>query len=204
MKTIVDTDMTVPLRCQTGTVVCMAPGPSLTAEDAAYCRDKATVVVVNDAWRFAPWADVLYSSDLRWFPFHQWVPEFSGIKVAMDLQHPGVVTLRNTGDKGLEVQPHALRTAKNSGGAAINLAVHLGAKRILLLGYDMSPTNGKAHFFGSHPSGLRNSKEQNYFLFRQLIASMVAPLHALGITVVNCSRQTALTCFPRKPLREAL
>jgi hypothetical protein len=32
----------------------------------------------------------------------------------------------------------------------------------------------------------------------------VDPLKAEGIEVINCSRRTALTCFPRKSLQDAL
>ena len=43
---------TAPVLCAGGTVVCLATGPSLTKEDAEYCRDKADcVIAVNDADR---------------------------------------------------------------------------------------------------------------------------------------------------------
>jgi hypothetical protein len=38
----------------------------------------------------------------------------------------------------------------------------------------------------------------------RLFPTIVAPLQNRQIDVVNCSRQTALTCFPRVPLEEAL
>lgn len=202
---------TVPRLCTTGTVVCLATGPSLTPEDVDYVRGKATVIAVNDAWKLAPWADVLYSSDLRWFPYYHWVPSFAGLKVTLDALEnipPDVVVLKHMPEDGVSYDPTGLRTgaysgSRNSGAAAINLAVHLGARRIVLLGYDMAPTpDGQVHFFGHHPwTHQRSSKYQE---FRRLIGTMVAPLAASGIAVVNCSRSTALECFPRQPLREVL
>jgi hypothetical protein len=200
---------TLPRLCATGVAVCLATGPSLALEDVDYCRGKATVIAINDAWRLAPWADVLYSSDRKWFPYHRWVPDFHGLKVSTDLvcrPHEaiahGLVLLRYTGDTGIDWDPNALRGARNSGGAALNLAPHLGATRIILLGYDMAASAGRRHFFGNHPEGLH--RRQPFDIFTEYIGTMAAPLAECGIEVVNCSRASALTCFQRRPLREVL
>lgn len=196
----------VPALCPGGTVVCLGGGPSLTVEDVTYCRGKATVIAINDAWRLAPWADALMASDASWWHHYRGAPEFRGLKFSLDppaRSIAGVQVLRNTGDKGIETDPTGLRTGRNSGAAAINLAVHFGATRIILLGYDMDvDAKGRSHWFGHHPTGLRNNSP--YALFRQMIGTMAEPLADLGIAVVNCSRQTALTCFPCAPLREVL
>lgn len=208
--TVVTHDLySVPRLCTTGTVVCLATGPSLTAEDVAYCVGKATLIAINDAWRLAPMADVLYSSDQYWFPRHQWVPAFAGLKVGLDQffdmpaahQH-GVITLRYTGDEGIDWTPNCLRSAKNSGGAAINLACHLGAKRIVLLGYDMAAGAKQKHFFGEHPQGL--NRDHHYASWAHYLATMATALREKGVDVVNCSRQTSLTCFDRQPLEAVL
>ena len=196
----------VPTLCQGGTVVCLGGGPSLVVEDVEYCRGKATVVAINDAWRLAPWADALMASDAAWWAYHQGVPAFAGLKFCLEpaaAAHPGLTVLRNTGDSGVEADPTGLRTGRNSGAAAINLAVHFGAKRIVLLGYDMEArSESKSHWFGNHPRGLRGNSP--YPLFRAMLTTMAQPLIDIGVTVVNCSRETALTCFPRRPLREVL
>lgn len=196
------------------TVVCIATGPSLCAEDVDYVRGKARVIAVNDGYRLAPWADVLYSSDHQWWPRYKGVPAFTGPKYCVARsgrnyrdrdsipKHPEVQMLRNTGTEGVEKRPDALRTIRNSGGAAINLAIHFGAVRILLLGYNMGHDNGKAHFFGNH-AGLPNDSH-NYQTFIRLFQTMAHPLKDMGVTVINCSRVTRLTAFPCKPLREAL
>lgn len=198
---------TVPVLCPHGTVVCIATGPSLTVEDVEACRGLATVVTVNDAHRLAPWADVLYSSDQHWWAYHKGVPTFTGRKVGIAPLMPrsewGVTVLRNTGDRGIETDPTGLRTGRNSGFAAMNLAVHLGAVRVLLLGYDMGvDPSGKRHFFGNHPPPLRSGPP--YASFVAFFEAAVEPLRQLGVEVINCSRQTALTCFPRMAIADAL
>ena len=165
---------------------------------------------VNDAHRFAPWADVLYASDVPWWTkHHEALKGFQGLKFTVGQGRtpkpikglPDVQVLRNTGTLGLELDPSALRTGLNSGYAAINLAVHFGAARMLLLGFNMSPVNGKRHFFGNH-KGLNNSSD--YTRFAQKFQSLVEPLARLGVSVVNCTSPTRLTCFPQQPLREVL
>ena len=184
-------------------VVCVATGPSLTAEDVEFCRNRARVIVVNDAWQLAPWADALMASDANWWRHHQGVPGFPGLKYSLQPgAEPWAQVLRHTGTTGIETDPTSLRCGMNSGAAAINLAVHFGASRVLLLGYDMGPSASKTHFFGDHPKGLRKSSP--YPAFIEKFEAMVEPLARLGVRIINCSRVTALRCFERQPLEEAL
>lgn len=203
---------TVPKLWPGETVACLATGPSLTAEDVEYVRGKARVIAINDAHRLAPWADVLYSSDRRWWPYHKAVPSFHGLRYGIGSapgkrnpfrEHPEIVVLKNSGYTGLETHPGGLMNGKNSGYAAINLAVHFGAVRILLLGYNMGHVSGASHFFGEHPPALQQPG-WNYASFRAVFASLVAPLAALGVQVFNCTPETSLTAFPICPLREVL
>lgn len=143
------------------------------------------------------------ASDAKWWAHHKGVPAFLGRKYALQQgAAPWATVLGNTGTHGIETHPSSLRSGMNSGGAAINLAVNYGAARILLLGYDMGRTGGRAHFFGEHPRGLR--ADSPFGAFIECFHSMVEPLKALGVKVINCSRETALTCFERQPLHEAL
>jgi len=203
-KPTTNTSGPVPVLCPGGTVVCLASGPSLTSTDVDFVRGKATVLAVNDAWRLAPWADALIGSDAGWWKHYNGVPEFKGRKFCLEpsvRMFPDVFILKHTGDRGIDTDPTSVRTGRNSGAAAINLAVHFGAKRIVLLGYDMEARcEARSHFFGSHPQGLRGNSP--YPIFRQMIGTMVEPLQTLGVEVLNCSRHTALSCFPRVRLED--
>lgn len=221
----------IPRICTTGTVVCLASGPSLTADDVAYVRGKATVVAVNDAIRLAPWADVLVSVDQIWWARHyRAMRRFPGLKVRVNpsqqtmsrkplgpkycqrcqrrlttMTSPcwceGIVTCFNGGYTGVSFEPDTIVTTENSGGSAINVAVHLGAKLIVLLGYDMGTDKlGRRHFYDTEAVTVNSP----FHKFRRLIGTMVQPLRDAGIEVVNCSRRTALEAFPCRPLREVL
>ena len=189
--------------------VVLATGPSLNVDDVEYVKGRAKVIAVNDAYRLAPWADALYASDQSWWAKHKGVQEFSGMRYSVSQSRkpkpfgglPDVCVLANTGTAGLETDPRGLRTGKNSGFAAINLAVHFGVSRILLLGYNLGPVNRVRHFFGDH-KGLGNHSP--YHVFIQKFQTLVEPLQKIGVSVINCTQPTRLRCFPCQPLREAL
>jgi hypothetical protein len=186
------------------TVVVIGGGSSLTPDDVAFCRGKARVIAIKEAIELAPWADALYACDDKWWRFHAGYPAFTGLKFALEPQSvawPGVQVLRNAGDDGLELDPTALRTGHNSGYQAVNLAVHLGVSKIVLLGFDMwRGPSGKQNWFDK--PGLHVDSPYPLFLMR--FASIVEPLKAAGVEVVNASRFTVLTAFPRVLLEEAL
>lgn len=200
---VADRVVTVPRLWPESTIVCVASGPSLLAEDVDYCRGRARVIAIKDAVRLAPWADVLYSGEIKWWKHYLASLTFEGHRYGIDVQQPvaTVAMLRNTGLTGLESAPSGLRTGKNSGYQAINLAVHLGASKIVLLGYDMQPAANRDHWFGSHPY---ESCRIPYRAFLDCFETIVQPLQAANITVVNASRTTALRLFPCVSIEEAL
>lgn len=192
---------TVPTLWPGSTIVCVASGPSLTQAQVDAVRGKARVIVINDGYRLAPWADVLYACDAKWWKWHRGVPTFAGLKYTM---HPTrnayAQTLRNAGDTGLTRDQNALRTGHNSGYQAINLAVHLGAARIVLLGYDMQATKKGQHFFGKHP----DNSQPPFPKCLEDFATLVEPLAASGVAIVNCTPCSALRCFPMAILEDVL
>jgi hypothetical protein len=196
--------LTVPCLWPDGTVVILASGPSLSQADIDACGDRAHVLAIKDSIRLAPWAPVLYACDRRWWRAHPETASYTGLKFGLESVpgRPDVDVLRNTGETGLELDPTGLRTGRNSGYQAINLAVHLGARRILLLGFDMQPdAHGQHRWFGSHSYG---GQAPPYILFRERMETIVEPLRERGVTVINCTPGSALDAFERRPLREAL
>lgn len=155
----------------------------------------------------APWWQCAMNSNLRLpdnsYSFHDaiykgwwWTgsPGFDG--------HPQVNALRLTGQDGMEDDPSCLRHGSNSGYAAINLAVHLGAKRILLLGYDMRLENGRSNWHDElRPFASPSLYEQSMLPH---FATLVEPLGKLGVEVVNCTPGSALDAFPKATLEDAL
>lgn len=194
----------VPRLFPGGTILCVASGPSLTRQDVEYCRGKVdAAVVVNTSYQLVPWADALYAADAQWWNWHKGVPAFEGARYSVSTEAAkwGVEILRNTGKQGLELSPDGLKTGQNSGYQAINLAVHFGASRIVLLGYDMQPSGKRHHWHPDHPNSVQPPA---YLAFRDSFTTLVKPLAELGIEVINCTRSTALKCFPCRPLERVL
>jgi hypothetical protein len=197
----------VPKLWPGGTLACVATGPSLTQTDVDYVRDKVdAVIVVNNAFKLAPWAAALMVCDAKFYAWH-WkhgLSDFKGLKYSLDTRAKrfrGVKVLCNTGDSGLELDPTGLRTGKNSGFQSVGLAVHFGAAKIVLLGFDfrLGP-KGQKHCHADHP----DKSAPPFALCLRLFHTIVEPLRALGVTVVNCSPHSSLTAFPQQPIREAL
>lgn len=200
----------VPRLWPGATIACLGGGPSLTAEQVNAVCGRARVIAINDAWRLAPWADVLYACDGRWWRKHGGVPGFPGLKVTLSnsavevAPWPEIKVLANTGPDGLELSPHGLRTGRNGGYQAINLAVHFGARRVLLLGYDMKlGADGRSHWFGEHADW---PARPNIFrdVFLPHFEGLAHALDAIGVAVVNCTPGSALDAFPKASLDQAL
>lgn len=200
----------VPRLWPGSTVVCLGTGPSLTQADVDVCRGRARVIAIKDAVTLAPWADVLYSADERWWAAVGPSLTYAGPRFGVcDLQDKHIATLERAGVHrlliggvpGLHAKPTSVCTGNHSGFSAINLAVHLGARTIVLLGYDMKAgEDGRRNVC---ESGLYDRKKPPY-QWLDVYQSIVDPLTALGVRVLNASRETALTVFPRVTLEEAL
>lgn len=187
------------------TVTICASGPSLTEEDVNYVRGKCRVIVINSTYKMAPWADLLYACDWGWWNKYQ--PEFAGMKVSQDvnvLKLGGVLRVPSCDDPGISFDPLRINQGTNSGFQALNLAVLLGAKRVILLGYDMQLTDGKTHWHGDHPSGLNNPVHGQFPSWCRVYEEAAPQLAGAGIEVINATRQTALGAFPRVALESVL
>lgn len=181
-----------------------ASGPSLTQQDVDTLRAKVDrLIVINTTFRLAPNADHLYACDGKWWQhYHADIMQsFAGMCWAYDqcaTKLPRVLHLPGENKPGLCRQPWRTHTGGNSGHQAINLAYHLGATRIILLGYDMK---GSTHWHGEHPAGLNNS-HGNYDDWRARMKPLADDLAAEGVEVLNATRDTALECFDRVQLED--
>lgn len=191
-----------------GPVVVVASGPSLTQADVEYCRDRAGVVVVNDCWRLAPWADALYAADRAWWEFHLPSIDFAGEKWcgtqwARGRDEIEYVAVEGTMKRGFAFDGTTLRRGGgNSGFQAVNLAILRGANPIYMLGFDMQMTGGRKHWFGNHPSRL--DRHQNFDRWVREMDFAAAGAAELGIRIVNCSRETALRAYARAEIRDVV
>ena len=188
----------------------VASGPSLTAGQVETVRGRARLIVINSSWRLAPWADLLYACDDAWWRSDPEALSFPGVKLTQDERtaerHRGrVARVVSQAAPGLSFEDGLIHTGGNSGFQALNVAVQAGANPILLLGFDMgaSPT-GKKHWHADHPPGLNNPGDINFAYWRTAFESAVPDLERAGVQVWNCTPGSALDCFTKMTLDEAL
>lgn len=199
------------------TCAVLASGPSMTYELSERIRQLSipTVAVnnqgipVGDKPAMAPWADILYAADQLWWHNNRAAAlDFAQRKVTIQpssggvkREHPDVLIMGNGGPIGFDARPTHLRTGGNGGYQAIHLLAHLGAKRILLFGFDMHSKNGE-HWFGYH--SWRIGHKGNYPMFRARFDTLAPELRRRDIEVLNCTPGSELGCFTITTLSEVL
>lgn len=194
-------------------VVVCASGPSFDEAQAAEVveareRRCARVIVVNDNWQRVPNADLLYAHDGRWYRVHidALRAGFGGELWTQDTpaaRKYGLTAIAQKLKPGLTKTSHTIHGGGNSGYGAINLAYLFGARRIVLVGFDMQRTGGRAHWFGdhAHPDLKRGSPFAEWI---GRFGDLARDLAAERVDCVNASRETALNCFRRLDLDVAL
>lgn len=206
------------------TCVVIASGPSLTEADVLevyhhHMLGSLSGVkcgTVNDCYRLAPWADFAYAGDWTWWdhhlslhnPDHEKLERMERWTTMRQTQtkHPGVRWVQGWNERSLSDDPARICWGRNSGYQAINIALLKGARRIVLLGFDMKfAPDGKKHWFGDHPTELHPKGGGDPQRWVGAFDDVARGLEKFpGATVVNATRDTALTQFPRMTIQEAL
>jgi hypothetical protein len=119
---------------------------------------------------------------------------------------------KDKAQEGLSAGPH-IHHGKSAGFSLLNLAYLAGAERIVLLGYDMKfapDYDGRAqrvgssprHYFGEYPSDLQHwpSVRVKAGVHVELLEFYAAVARQGLVEIVNCTPDTALTCFPQKAI----
>lgn len=200
-----------------------ATGPSLTRDVAAHCRAAQRrgwqVLAVNDAWRMVPSAEALYAHDTAWWSHHKGAPGFAGARwsatsdlAARDGKRElakayGINLVHGSFGAGFSHGPGIHyggddhEQSCHSGFQAVNLALLWGARRIVLVGFDLRKVEGRSHFFGDHPRTMNFASP--YARFAAALANARPTLPA-GVDLINATPGSALKAYPMMTLRDAL
>jgi len=217
------------------TAVLVATGPSLTDEqltlvkehhDAGNCR----VFTINNVYQRVPWTDVHISCDAPWWrwygerskellalpcPKYTWYPELA--------DRFNIDYIKGINKPGLSTDPSVVHINHGSSPMCVNLALHYGIKRLLLIGHDMkyaADYNPKKRDHGStprnysdeYPGTVQHWPSVKVGLYKpgvndgliETYNNMVPQLKKLGMEVINCTPDSALTTFPMSTLEEEL
>lgn len=195
----------IPKLWTDATVYLIGGGPSLNNFDWNLLRDKH-VIAINRAYEVAPFAEVLYWTDHQFYRWHKpGIDAFEGLKITCRpirrTPHENILFVRGQSRKGLELRNNFVCHGNNSGYGAINLAIHLGATRIVLLGYDMQAESSNTHWHDGYP------RRHNNDIYNRIIPyfeSLIVPLEELGVEVINANLRSRLNCFSQCSIEEAL
>jgi hypothetical protein len=198
------------------TVVVLASGPTLTDDQCSVVRDwhaggGGRVIAINTTFRRAPWADVLYACDRKWWNVYgaEVVASFRGQCWTQDAESArefGLHSVRSVPAAGLSRRAGVVYQGGgpywggHSGYQAINLAYHWGAARFVILGMNLRKVGHATHWHEPH-EGIAVSSP--YERWQREFVPLVADLKAVGVEIVNATPDSALP-LPFVPLEEAL
>lgn len=192
------------------TVIIVASGPSATDVPIEIGKGKARFIAINNSWKLAPWADMLFACDFAWWKNANGCPEWPALKVSIDRRACEVeawdikyVHCLRPDDRLHVAERGVIGWGGNSGFHALNLAVQFGCRKIILVGFDMTLQNGE-HWHGRHPEGMNNPTAGNVTRWRRAVDNAATVTNALGIKVINSSPISALQSYPKMSLAEAL
>lgn len=188
------------------TVVCVASGPSLTADQCYYLAQLTglKIIAVNECGLIqyrplsVPWCDILYAADAKFWKAYD--IRTDALKVSADETDKADVRIEVVSNQApMPREPGKLVPGDHSGFQALGLALTLGASRIVLLGYDCGGPKRNCH--SNRPANLTTTSgsfhNKNSYYVR-------AKREWPDVEIVNCSRLTTLTAFPVLPLREVI
>jgi hypothetical protein len=114
----------------------------------------------------------------------------------------GAIYLHSEFVPGLSTSCDLLHTGGTSGYAALNLAVLKRARKIVLLGYDYGVIDGRHHYHDDH--FWHEPGHQNWSDWAKRFDVVSTQCSELGIKIVNASRRSAIECFPKMSIEDAL
>ncbi len=160
------------------------------------------VIAVNSSYQAAPFAQILFFNDNRWWQQHAPTleAEWNGKLVTVSQAAKGARLIkldRATPEEGLSLNPGAVCSLRTSLQGAMNLAFHLGVTRIVLLGADMCRAeDGRTHHHKPHLWRNKPGNETWDTQMQQLV-HIVEPLKKHGVEVLNASPISRIPWWPK-------
>jgi len=189
--------------------------PSTYSPYMSFLHDKH-VIGINVAYFLGDWIDMIFFGDSQFFTRHQMgLAKFPGLKVSChpsiakhswikylprDIKHP----------RGISESSKMVSWNQNSGSAAIGVAAHAGAKRIMLLGFDMclSPdANQHWHDLYGRNVNKNDKNRQRHMPFQRHLrgfAEIAKDAKRMGIEIVNVCPESAIPQFRKTSMKEFL
>lgn len=206
------TEWSVPRAWPGETAFILCGGPSLAGQGTERLEGRRCIAI-NSSYIRHPFADYLFAADGRWLKKHRAVIERPWrdrvVTITRQVDWPGLLHLRliappvkgKPGGTAISSDPRALALRRTSLQGAMNLAILLGAARLVLLGADGGP-HGKVR---SHHAPHEWAQKVGCWA-EQLrdLQTTVKPLKELGVEVLNASPGSHWDLWPIVTLDQIL
>jgi len=174
-------------------VAVLASGPSLTQHDVDLVRECGLpIIAVNSSWKMARDCVALVAGDYRWWKAYGDEVDIPALRVSRSQKAQDNYGAKRTKSK--------VSCGYNSGMVAVEWAIRKMYSPIILLGFDASIKDG-LHYFGPHER-TPNPNEHRVKMWHKHFNELSGAYPKAEI--INCSRRTAIDCFPRKTLESVL
>jgi hypothetical protein len=185
------------------------------------------VIGINVAYLIGDWIDMVFFGDAKFYlRYCQSLAKWHGLKVSCTPTIEKIPWIKYLGKD--EAHPYGISQRKdciswnhNSGASAVSLAAHLGAKRIILLGFDMrNDETGKRHWHNLYKAppasvpakGVLPKRHKGRVITKippfskhlRGFPEMARNAKAMGIEIINACPESAITVFPKFSLKELL
>ena len=178
-------------------VAVLGNGPSLSMS-SVIDLDPRYMIAVNSAIRLCPTAHVLFSRDSNWCQKYPALIDsaWSALKITTKLDaatERGMLLVRMERRESFAAVGHpAIRYGVSSGHAAVSLAVAMGAKEIVLYGFDGRFVDGRSHWHDDY----EEPRREVYATFVTGWRGWNAAAQAVGVSIRNATPSSAITEFP--------
>ena len=183
----------------------------------SYLHDRH-VIGINVAYLLGDWIDMVFFGDIGFFLKHQHgLAKFPNLKVSCHPQMAKYSWVKHTPrdgnhPKGISDNPQMASWNGNSGAAAISIAANAGAKRIMLLGFDMKLDENKMQhwhdYYGKVESRkTRDPRKPTHLPFDRHLRGfeqIAKDAKRRGIEILNVNPDSAINEFPKYTLKELL
>lgn len=187
-------------------------GGSVLTQNVDLLRGR-NIIAINSSYENEklPVADYLIYHDDNWWREHgKKLQDFPGKIInptSARKQCPRRLFVKKVFPPGLASDPAMLAMRRTTFTAGINLAVHLGANPIVLLGADGKMSKDKDGKDISHhhrPHRWWRFDKSRWDIHRAELATLVKPLADLGVSVLNASPGSAWDLWPVMTLEQAI
>ena len=181
------------------------------------------VIGVNAAFLLGIWVDMMFFGDSGFYRTNrkEIILNFNKLHISCsprlkdDYKSERLKYIPRNNKKlyGITTKKDMVSWNKSTGACAINLAYHLGAKRIILLGFDMDLYENNRHWHKlysyKHPSrkpkqGVRGTLKTPFHRHLEAFPHIRKDADKLGIEILNVSPLSKIEAFKKVELKDVL